>query len=214
MSEQKVKKTHAVALVQPRNFKRGECVYVPGDQGQAWCVLSGAVRLDSIDAEGPAFASLALPGDVIGAEALIDGHYAFQARALTPCVLTPWKEPKTSLLGLFAATQRRAADVVALRRGRAADRVARLVRLLGKGSEPALAGSQIVMPRRRDVADITDLTIETVSRVAPGRNGGSQGHPGQTSTARRTAALSARRGARTRPIAPLANAMDTIEPIR
>ncbi|MDP2367046.1 Crp/Fnr family transcriptional regulator [Rhodoferax sp.] len=191
MSEQKVKKTHAVALVQPRNFKRGECVYAPGDQGQAWCVLSGAVRLDTTDAQGPKFASLALPGDVIGAEALVGGHYAFQARALTPCVLTPWKEPKTSLLGLFAATQRRAADVVALRGGRAADRVARLVRLLGAGLEPALDGSQIVMPRLRDVADITDLTVETVSRVTPGRTGESRGRPRRTPLVRRASAAAA-----------------------
>lgn len=179
MSEHKAMKSEQAPLAQSRQFKRGECVYATGDQGQAWRVLSGAVRLDTIGPEGLMFASLALPGDVIGAEALVGGHYAFQARALTPCALTPWKEPKTSLLGLFAATQRRAADVVALRGGRAADRVARLVRLLVGDGEPAQAGTQIAMPRLRDVADITDLTIETVSRVAatPARSGGVRGRP-------------------------------------
>lgn len=178
MSEQKAKKPTAVAPVQPRSFKRGESVYASGERGQAWRVLSGAVRLDTADPAGPTFANLALAGDVIGAEALVDGRYAFRAQALTACVLTPWKESRTALLGLFAAAQRRAAEVVALRGGRAADRVARLVRLLGQGSEPVLAGSQIVMPRLRDVADITDLTVETVSRIAaPGRSGELRGRP-------------------------------------
>lgn len=166
MSELKVKKTNAPALVETRTFKRGACVHATGDRGQAWRVLSGSVRLDTLGPDGLAFASLALAGDVIGAEALVGGHYTFHARALTPCVLAPWKEPKTSLLGLFTATQRRAADLMALRGGRAADRVAKLVQLLGATSEPGQSGSQIVMPRLRDVADITDLTIETVSRVA------------------------------------------------
>jgi hypothetical protein len=143
--------------------------------------VSGAVRLDTISAQGPAFANLALPGDVIGAEALVSGHYAFQARALTPCALAPWKEPKTSLLSLFTATQRRAAEVVALRGGRAADRVARLARLLVGDDESTPAERPLVMPRLRDVADITDLTIETVSRVAatPTRNGASRRRPRQ-----------------------------------
>ena len=187
MSEHKVMKSEQAPVAQPRQFKRGECVYATGDQGQAWRVVSGAVRLDTVGPQGPMFASLALPGDVIGAEALVGGHYAFQARALTPCALAPWKEPKTSLLGLFTATQRRAAEVVALRGGRAADRVARLVRLLMGDGEPAQAGSQVVMPRLRDVADITDLTIETVSRVAatPARTGGVRGRPRRANPAPR-----------------------------
>ena len=139
------------------------------------------------------FASLALPGDVVGAEALVGGHYTFGARALTPCVLTPWKVPKTSLLGLFAATQRRAADVLALRGGRAADRVAGLLRLLGGNAESTTAGAYIAMPRLRDVADITDLTIETVSRVAtmPSRAEGVPGRPRRTPSHRLAASAGA-----------------------
>ncbi|MEN9396745.1 MAG: hypothetical protein RLZ81_1275, partial [Pseudomonadota bacterium] len=71
MSELKVKKTNAPALVETRSFKRGACVHATGDRGQAWLVLSGAVRLDTIGPDGLAFASLALAGDVIGAEALV-----------------------------------------------------------------------------------------------------------------------------------------------
>jgi CRP-like cAMP-binding protein len=191
MSEQKVKKSDTAALIELRSFKRGESVHATGDHGQAWRVVSGAVRLDASGPDGPMFASLALPGDVIGAEALVGGHYTFGARALTPCVLTPWKVPRTSLLGLFASTQRRAAEVLALRGGRAADRVARLLRLLGGGGETAQAGSQGVMPRLRDVADITDLTIETVSRVAtvPSQAGGLPGRPRRAHSLHRAPAL-------------------------
>jgi Cyclic nucleotide-binding domain len=190
MSVHKTIKSDQAQLAQSRQFKRGECVYATGDRGQAWRVVSGAVRLDTIGAQGPAFANLALPGDVIGAEALVSGHYAFQARALTPCALAPWKEPKTSLLSLFTATQRRAAEVVALRGGRAADRVARLARLLMGDDEPAPTERHLVMPRLRDVADITDLTIETVSRVAatPARNGASRRRPRQATPQRQDVA--------------------------
>lgn len=184
MSERKIKNDEA-ALIDLRSFKRGESIHTSGDPGQAWRVVSGAVRLDASGPDGPMFASLALPGDVIGAEALVGGRYAFGARALTPSVLTPWKVPKTSLLGLFASTQRRAAEVLALRGGRAADRVARLLRLL-EGNGASTTGNHIEMPRLRDVADITDLTIETVSRVTilPARAAGLPGRPRQADSPR------------------------------
>lgn len=179
MSEQIIKKSGAAAPIELRSFKRGESIHANGDHGQAWRVVSGAVRLDASGPDGPMFASLALSGDVIGTEALVGGHYAFGARALTPCVLTPWKVPKTSLLGLFTSTQRRAAEVLALRGGRAADRVAGLLRLLGGNGATSMAGNHIEMPRLRDVADITNLTIETVSRVTilPKRAAGLPGRP-------------------------------------
>ena len=190
MSKRRIKKDGAARPIDLRSFKRGESIHASGDHGQAWRVVSGAVRLDAWGPDGPMFASLALPGDVVGAEALVGGHYAFGARALTPSVLTPWKVPRTSLLGLFASMQRRAADVLALRGGRAADRVAGLLRLL-EGSGASATGNHIEMPRLRDVADITDLTIETVSRVTvlPHRAAGLPGRPRQAHLPRLTPSL-------------------------
>lgn len=150
-----------------RYFKRAQRVHQIGDQGQAWYVQSGAVRLDAMGPEGLTFAALAVTGDVIGTDALVGGHYAFEAHALTPCVLTPWHLSQTTpVLELMSAAQRRAAEVVALRCGRAEERVARLVRLLGSDGVQRNNDFRVLTPRLRDVADITNLAPETVSRIA------------------------------------------------
>ncbi|MDP2370214.1 Crp/Fnr family transcriptional regulator [Rhodoferax sp.] len=157
----------AAASIQSRHFKRAQRVHQIGDQGQAWYVQSGAVRLDAMSPEGLTFAALAVTGDIIGTDALVGGRYAFAARALTPCVLTPWElSQSTPVLELMSAAQRRAAEVVALRCGRAEDRVARLVRLLGSDGVQRHSDFRVLTPRLRDVADITNLAPETVSRIA------------------------------------------------
>lgn len=58
----------------------------------------------------------------------------------------------------------RAAEVIALRRGRPLERVQRLMLLFAK---PAAKGerTRITVPRLSDVAEITSLTPETVSRA-------------------------------------------------
>jgi len=143
-------------------------IYRVGDAGGAWRVVAGSVRLDIAEGKGEGgFASLAVAGDIIGTETLLFGAYAFAAAALTQCVLVPWPEGAVApaghaLLESYAVTQRRAADVVALRGGQAVERVLGLVRLLARESA---AGLQLALPRRQDIADITSLRLETVSRV-------------------------------------------------
>jgi CRP-like cAMP-binding protein len=145
-----------------------ERIFLAGDEGLAWRVRQGVVRLDSISPAGhPTFAGLAIAGDILGCEALLLGAYAFTATALTHCELAPWPEGEgaaagESLLKSLATAQRRAADVVALRGGQAIDRVMRLVRLL------ADRAGRVVLPARQDIADITDLRFETISRVIKG----------------------------------------------
>lgn len=148
-----------------RHCKRGELIHHVADDGLAWRVTSGAVRLDLHGAEGPMFASLALPGDTIGLEALVFGHYGFTARALTPCVLTPRREDDPPPLAQMAAATRRAAQVVALRSGRAGERVQRLVALLTDHGAHPLAIQRRLLPRLADIAEITGLTVETVCRM-------------------------------------------------
>lgn len=146
----------------------GGCIFQAGGDGLAWRVRQGVVRLDSISPAGhPAFASLAIAGDILGCEAPLLGAYAFTATALTHCELTPWPEGEgaangESLLKSLATAQRRAADIVALRGGQAIDRVMGLVRLL------ADRAGKVVLPARRDIADITNLRFETISRVIKG----------------------------------------------
>lgn len=162
-----------------RIIATGEILYETGSEGAAWRVLAGSVRLDRTTAEGkPGFASLAIRGDIIGAETMLFGAYSFTATALAPCTLTSWPEgegapaPAGDLLKTLVGAERRAAEVIALRYGQAAERVKRLVMLLAApGAE--CAGSvrsplQVTLPPRQDMADITALTLETVSRMVSG----------------------------------------------
>ena len=147
------------------DFDAGAAIYAQGAAGLAWRVRRGVVRLDSVGRDGqPVFASLAIAGDIVGCETLLFGAYTFSATALTACELAPWPEGQAtpasqSLLESLAQSQRRAADIVALRGGQAVDRVLGLVRLLADGA------GQVVLPMRQDIADITDLRFETISRI-------------------------------------------------
>lgn len=147
-----------------RIFKRGELIHLANGKGTVWRIITGTVRLDLHATEGTAFASLALPGDILGIESLVFGHYGFTARALTPCTLTPHDAAAMPLAQLALATQR-AAQVVALRAGSAAQRIQRLAALLTNHGAQPLANKRDLLPRLADIAEITGLTVETVSRT-------------------------------------------------
>jgi CRP-like cAMP-binding protein len=148
-----------------RQLAAGEGIYHAGAEGLAWRLDSGVVRLDMGNpASDASFASLAVPGDILGCETLLFGCYIFSATALTQCQLSPWPEGAgvlagESLLASLAQAQQRAAEVVALRGGQAADRVLGLIRLFTDSA------GQVVLPTRQDIADITDLRFETISRI-------------------------------------------------
>lgn len=163
-------------------FAQGQRIYTAGSAGSAWRVSSGSLRLDRPDHESEtSFANLAIKGDVIGAEILLFGCYTFTATALADCTLSPWPEgcavqAGDSLLHTLAKNERRAADVIALRCGQAADRVRRLVMLLAQQRDETVACGlvnsatpstewQVTLPARQDMAEITALTLETVSRM-------------------------------------------------
>jgi CRP-like cAMP-binding protein len=148
-----------------RQLAAGEGIYRAGADGLAWRLTSGVIRLDNASSASDAsFASLAVPGDILGCETLLFGCYTFSATALTQCQLSPWPEGAgalagESLLASLAQAQQRAAEVVALRGGQAADRVLGLIRLFTDSA------GQVVLPTRQDIADITDLRFETISRI-------------------------------------------------
>ncbi len=152
-----------------RQISLGELIHDAGAAGIAWRLQSGAVRLDRVIGDERHFAGLALKGDVIGAETLLFGSYAFEARALGDCTLEAWLDPGSqpsgeSLLQTLAATERRAADALALRYGEAMERVRRLFQLLAREPKPGQA-APILIPGLKDMAEMTGLTVETVSRV-------------------------------------------------
>lgn len=145
-------------------FSIGDLIHAAGEHGQAWRVRSGAVRLDQVQNNERSFAGLALKGDILGAESLLFGTYAFEARALGDVELESWLTPNhppsgESLLQTLAATERRAADTLALRCGKALDRVQQLILMLADSHR------QIIIPGLKDMAEITALTEETVSRT-------------------------------------------------
>lgn len=152
-----------------RVFQQSEQIYCPGTSGICWRVVSGSVRLNRMTNDGKAlFANLAVQGDVIGAETLLMGQYAFFAVALSECELAPWPDglgsaSKGSLLHILAAAERRTADVVALRSGLALDRVMRLILMLAQRDENA--DFCFTLPKGQDISEITDLTKETISRT-------------------------------------------------
>lgn len=147
-----------------RQLACGETLHVAGEEGLAWRLQRGVLRLDSPHADGRRFASLAIAGDIVGCETLLFGVYTFSAGALTDCELSPWPEGDPaqageSLLASLARAQQRAAEILALRGGQAVDRVLGLVRLLAEGD------GRVVLPMRQEIAEITDLRFETISRI-------------------------------------------------
>lgn len=149
----------------PREAAPGTILHAAGEAGLAWRIQGGVVRFDSIAANGKAsFASLAITGDILGCETLLFGCYTFRATALTHCRLSAWPDGETNtdsstLLTSLANAQQRAADLIALRGGQAAERVLGLIRLLADQT------GRVVLPTRQDIADITDLRFETISRI-------------------------------------------------
>lgn len=160
-------------------FGRGEQVYAVGETGGALRVLAGVVRLDREAGEGSEFGGLALAGDVIGAETLMFGAYTYSATALSPVVLESWlagasADKERKLMLALSASERRMSDALALRCGKAVARIRRLLNLIaGSGAREGM-GPLIVLPRLKDIADITDLKIETVSRTISQLNDGGE----------------------------------------
>ncbi len=141
-------------------------VYEQGEAGPMWRIAEGVIALEAQDVGGRKLAGLALQGDLIGAEQLLDGRYAWSARAMLPCQLVSWREGDAApngdnalIRGLVSA-QRRAADLLALRVGAAQDRVVRLIRML----DPSAAEEGILLPTLRDMSLITTISPESICR--------------------------------------------------
>lgn len=152
--------THPVSAT--RYVRRGGEICRPGAAGRPWRVLQGSIRLDHVVDDEHALAGLAVAGDIIGLETLLDNRYRYQASALVSCQLEPWypdtaEDPAQASLQWLIASQARTVDMLALRIGRAHERICRLFTMLGH--------MPVELPRLRDIAEITGLVKETVSRT-------------------------------------------------
>jgi len=151
----------------PKTLAAKAILHEPGEQGQVWRLMDGALRLDEVDASGDRrFAGLLLPGDLVGGEMLTLGVYAMRAQALVPVRLLPVQSTQgapvspEAALQSFVRMQQRTAALMSMRSGTAEERVSRLILLLAGHDD-----DRVVLPILKDMADITDLAMESVSRV-------------------------------------------------
>jgi hypothetical protein len=152
-----------------------QSVFLAGESGPVWRVVEGIVRIDRVSGQSHQPVQLALPGDLIGTEALCGQAYQFSAVAFTPCKLEAVRpEPKASAAGLLqqALLQQmtRSLDMAHLRSGTVVQRLGHLLSLL---PSPLLANERPALPALREVALLVDAKTETVCRVLgqllPGR---------------------------------------------
>ena len=154
-----------------------QSIFLAGDSGPVWRLVEGVVRLDR--ATGPLCqpVQLALPGDLVGSEALCGQPYQYCARAFTPCRLEPLPHgvdgPSGPLLQQALLQQiERSQDMAQLRTGSVMQRLTHMLALLGMGwrtdQPPASLQADAIrraLPTLREVALLVDAKTETVCRA-------------------------------------------------
>lgn len=163
-----------------RVFARADTVWLPGDLGPLWRVAYGIVCLDrpqGVDPDVSHLVQLALPGDLVGLEALCDQPYRLGASAITPARLEPvvldsLATRESLLQQAVMQLQCRSLDIAALRTGPVPQRVAHVLRLLGHESALGVLGGtahadtiRASLPRLRELASVVDAKTETVCRA-------------------------------------------------
>ena len=161
---------------QTTHLPRGAVIQQDGAICRPQMLISGGLRLDPASGSDAAVL-LALPGTLVGLEALQGRPAVSRARAIVASVLAPvpvlddgaWRD---LLLRGLVTQQERAADLAGLRSGSAPERLRRLLLLLsvdsrgGAGLSPwRSATPSCELPTLADMAALTDTTEETLSRV-------------------------------------------------
>lgn len=162
-----------------RSWQMGEPVFQAGHAATLWRVQTGVLRLDQ-HADGSAqLVMLALPGDLVGTEALCGEAYAHHAQALSDVVLVPVAATDaTALQKLMVETilqqPQRSHDMARVRTGSVGSRLTALLAVLGhrvpSAFTPArdeLDGDAIrnSLPPLRVLAEVVDAKPETVCRA-------------------------------------------------
>ena len=153
-----------------RTLESGQLLIEAGQDGPVWRVRSGVLRLERPGQDGTMLVQLALPGDLVGVEALCAQPHAFTVSALCKAEieqLEPTGELSyyATLAQAFLQQQRQTLDMMRLRSGSIAQRLAYLLTVLGKDQEGRV---RIVerdeLPTLREMAQIVDSAFETVCR--------------------------------------------------
>lgn len=157
-----------------RVLAMGECLFEAGHAGPVWQVTRGMLRLERIGEEGASFVQLALPGDLVGVEALCAEPYAFSVAAVVDSeavalVLDSDAARHQTLAHAFLQQQRRTAEAVRLRSGSVASRVEHFLGTLAQASGALTQRVRDAeLPYLRDIAQIVDSAPESVCRAMSG----------------------------------------------
>ena len=168
--------THSPA---PWACARGDTVFEAGQAARLWRVVSGVLSLVQREHGAQHLMSLALPGDLLGIEALCQGPHTLphqlRAEALTDVVLVPVApateaERQQLMVAALLQQQQRSQDMAQLRTGPVLPRVAALLKVLGHAA--ALVGQpsdadrlRESLPPLRELALVVDAKAETVCRA-------------------------------------------------
>ncbi|WP_341685692.1 cyclic nucleotide-binding domain-containing protein [Limnohabitans sp.] len=162
-------KTHNAA--QPlRTLESGQTLVEAGQHGAVWRVSTGVLRLERPGQDGTMLVQLALPGDLIGVEALCTQPQAYTATALVaakvePLEITGELSHYATMAKGFLQQQRQTLDMVRLRSGPIQQRLAYLLTVLGKDQQGRVRVVQRdELPTLREMAQIVDSAFETVCR--------------------------------------------------
>lgn len=158
-------------------FAGNQTIFLAGDRAGLWRVVEGAVRLDRASGPNRQPVQLALPGDLIGTEALCGRPYQFSASAFTHCrlqALPAESEAARAALLQQALLQNlgRSQDMTLLRTGSVLQRLSHLLSLLGLEHAARKAGLdgradavRQALPTLREMALLIDAKTETVCRA-------------------------------------------------
>lgn len=153
-----------------RSLPSGHTLIEAGQLGPVWRVITGILRLERLGQDGQMLVQLALPGDLIGVEALCAQTYAYSASALIhaqvePVVISGELGHYATVAKGFLQQQRQTLDMMRLRSGPIQQRVAYLLTVLGKDNKGRLRPVQRdELPTLREMAQIVDSALETVCR--------------------------------------------------
>jgi CRP-like cAMP-binding protein len=152
------------------DVRRGQTLLAAGAVGPVWRVTQGVFKLERPSLEGQTLVQLAMPGDLIGVEALCAEPYAFSVVALVNAQAQPQNighelARYTTMAQGFLQQQRQTCEMHRLRTGHIAQRLAYLLVVLGKQADGrVLTVPRKDMPTLKDMARVVDSTFETVCR--------------------------------------------------
>lgn len=163
--------THPTCTATRKDLSVGEHLFLAGERRGVWQLRQGVMRLESHSPTGTSFVRLALPGDLLGAEAALHQPYTFSAVAVTDCEVIPVDastdaQRQNIITSAFLQEQDRAADAMRMRQGSVAARLDYLLQILDTGMdhhEPASV-RQRKLPQLRDLAFMIDSTPESACR--------------------------------------------------